>query len=248
MQLLLPLSGEAALIAEVHGRLLARFGRPGPFRPLDPVSQLVMGIIGGRTLGADSLRAFEALRARFASWEALRDGPAAAVEAAIRPVTYGPAKAQHLQRALHQLTALRERLELDFLGDWPVESALVWLERLPGVGRKVSAATLNFSTLRRPALVIDTHHLRVLARLHLVDPRAAIAEAYDHIVPRLPNGWDADDLDDHHQLLKKLGQTYCHAGTPSCGGCPLRDLCPSGCMAPVVRRPESRGRRGRARR
>ena len=228
MQLLLPLSSETALIAEIHGRLQARFGRPGPFRPLDPVSQLVMGIIGGRTLGADSLRAFEALRARFASWEALRDGPAAAVEVAIQPVTYGDAKAPRLQLALCQVTEARGRLELDFLGDWPVEAALVWLERLPGVGRKVSAATLNFSTLRRPALVIDTHHLRVLARLRLVGPNATIGMAYDHIVPRLPMSWEAVDLDDHHQLLKKLGQTYCHAGTPSCGGCPLRDLCPGG--------------------
>ena len=228
MQLLLPLNSEAALIADAHRRLLARFGRPGPFRHLDPVSQLIMGIIGGRTLGADSLRAFKALLGEFASWEALRDGPAAAVEAAIRPVTYGPAKARHLQRALRQVTVLRGRLELDFLGDWPVEPALAWLERLPGVGRKVSAATLNFSKLRRPALVIDTHHLRVLARLRLVGPRATIAMAYDHIVPRLPETWDAAELDDHHQLLKKLGQTYCHAGVPSCGGCPLRALCPGG--------------------
>ena len=226
MQLLLPLDREAALIAEIHGRLLARFGRPGPFRHLDPVSQLVMGIIGGRTLGVDSLRAFKALLAGFASWEALRDGPAPAVEVAIRPVTYAPAKARHLQRALRQVTALRGRLELDFLGDWPVAPALAWLERLPGVGRKVSAATLNFSRLRRPALVIDTHHLRILVRLRLVGPRASIAQAYDHIVPRLPDTWDAAELDDHHQLLKKLGQAHCHAWQPSCDGCPLQDLCP----------------------
>ena len=248
MQLLMPLNGEVALIAEIHGRLLARFGRPGPFRPLDPVSQLVMGIIGGRTLGADSLCAFEALQDRFASWQALRDGPATAVEVAIRPVTYGPAKARHLQRALRRLTALRGRLELDFLSDWPVEAALAWLERLPGVGRKVSAATLNFSTLRRPALVIDSHHLRTLARLRLVGSRASIAAAYDHILPRLPSAWGAADLDDHHQLLKKLGQTHCRTGPPSCGGCPLRPLCPSASTAVVIKPLESRGRRGRGRR
>lgn len=228
MQLLLPLTRENALIAEIQRRLLACLGRPGPFRPLDPVSQLVMGIIGGRTLGADSLRAFKGLLVGFPSWEALRDGPGPAVEAAIRPVTYGEAKARHLQRALRLVTALRGRLDLDFLGDWPVEPALAWLERLPGVGRKVSAATLNFSTLRRPALVIDTHHLRVVARLRLVGPHATIATAYDHIVPRLPRSWDAADLDDHHQLLKRLGQRHCHAQAPSCGACPLRDLCPSG--------------------
>ena len=245
MQLLLPLSGESTLLAQIHDRLLARFGRPGPCRPLDPVSQLVMGIIGGRTLGSESLRAFGTLRARFASWEALRDGPGAAVEAAIRPVTYAEAKARHLQRALRQVTALRGRLELDFLSDWPVGHALAWLERLPGVGRKVSAATLNFSRLRRPALVIDTHHLRVLVRLRLVGPQTSVVVAYDHIVPRLPAAWDAAKLDDHHQLLKRLGQIHCHARDPACDGCPLRTLCPS---VALVRPPGSRGRRGRARR
>ena len=226
MQLLLHLNGETSLFARIHDRLIRRFGRPQPCRQLDPVSQLVMGIIGGRTLGADSLKAFGALRAGFETWEVLRDGPGPAVERAIRPVTYAEAKARHLQAALRQLTSQRGRLELDFLADWPVEAALAWLERLPGVGRKVSAATLNFSTLRRPALVIDTHHLRVLARLRLVGNRSSIAAAYDHVMPRLPAAWSAAELDDHHQLFKTLGQKLCRARDPSCGPCPLRDLCP----------------------
>jgi adenine-specific DNA glycosylase len=113
-----------------------------------------------------------------------------------------------------------------------VDQALIWLERLPGVGRKVAAATLNFSTLRRAALVIDTHHLRVLRRLGLIDRRAGTVEAYDRLVPLLPGGWTAADLDEHHQLMKALGQTNCRHAFPICRRCPLRDLCPTAAAGP----------------
>jgi len=228
MQGLLLLEDETALPAEFHRRLLKRYGEPGPWHHLDPVSQLVMGLIGGRTRSGVSLACFEALLARYGSWEAVRDGPVEDLKATIAPVTFAEAKAPRLKAALQQVMALRGRLELDFLADWPVDQALAWLERLSGVGRKVSAATLNFSTLRRKALVIDTHHLRILRRLGLIRPRAGVAEAYRRVVPRLPPDWTAKDFDDHHQLFKTLGQRRCHHAAPCCGVCLLQDLCPTG--------------------
>ena len=101
-------------------------------------------------------------------------------------------------------------------------------ERLPGAGRKVSAATLNFSTLRMRALVVDTHHLRVVRNLGLTRPHATYEEAYRRLMPRLPAQWGAAELDDHHQLMKALGQTICRPESPRCGACPLQDLCPTG--------------------
>ena len=64
--------------------------------------------------------------------------------------------------------------------------SLIWLERLSGVGRKFAAATPNFGTLARPALVIDTHHLRVLRRLGFVGWRADLRKTYDTVMPLLP--------------------------------------------------------------
>ena len=235
MQGLLPFEDTIATPAVLHGRLIARYGVPGPWHHLDPVSQLVMGLIGGRTHSDVSLACFEALRQRFASWEDVRDAPPRDIQACIARVTFAEAKAPRLKAALQRVTALRGRLELDFLADWPVEPALVWLERLPGVGRKVSAATLNFSSLRHKALVLDSHHLRVLKRLGLIRPRADAEEAYRRIVPRLPPDWTAKDFDDHHQLFKTLGQRRCHHAAPACPGCPLRALCPIG------NRPAGRG-------
>ncbi|MGI9384490.1 MAG: endonuclease III domain-containing protein [Methyloligellaceae bacterium] len=188
---------------------------------------MVMAILGGRTYRAISKSAFHALLDRFGGWEAVRDAAVEDVGEVIAPVTYGQEKARRLQAALARVTVLRGRLELYFLRDWPVDSALDWLERLPGVGRKVSTATLNFSMLRKKALVIDTHHLRVLRRLGLVRPRASLEEAYRRVMPLLPQDWTAEALGDHHHLMTSLGERICRHRAPKCGACPLREICPA---------------------
>ena len=225
MQTLLFTDERTSVLEDIQARLRQRFGQPGPYVRLDPVSQLVVGIIGGRTHGRLSLAALEALVHRFGTWERVRDGREAAVRDAIRAVTYAEVKARRLQAALRAVTAARGGLTLEFLRAWTVAGAHVWLERLPGVGRKTAAATLNFSTLRRRTPVIDTHHLRVLRRFGLIGSRAGFAEAHDRIMPSLPEGWTADDLDDHHQLVKTLGQRICRHGLPDCGDCPLLNHC-----------------------
>ena len=141
----------AETVREVHFRLLGRFGSPGPWVYPDPVSQLVLGLVGGRTREAVSLAAFTSLARKFRCWEAVRDAPVAEVRATIRHVTYADVKADRLQCALKRLTDRRGRLELEFLGRLDLTSAMAWLMRLPGVGPKVAALTLNFSTLRMPA-------------------------------------------------------------------------------------------------
>ena len=186
-----------------------------------------MGVIGGRTHGEVSQSAFEALLMRYGSWEAVRDAPVGAIERTIRAVTYPEVKARRLIAALQTITRLHGRLTLDNLEVLPVEPALAWLERLPGVGRKAAAATLGFSTLNKRALVIDTHHLRVLHRLGLVSQRSGLRPAHDQIMPILPADWSSTDLDQHHFLMKRLGQTVCLHGVPVCRRCPLADLCPT---------------------
>lgn len=227
MQLLLDLDDRTRRLAKIHRRLHRRFGTPGPVLRLDPVSQLVLGLIGGRTRSEVSKSAFEALLVRFGDWAAMRDAPADEIEAVIRTVTFPEIKAPRLKMALVAITKAHGGLTLDSLAGLPVEAALTWLERLPGVGRKVAAATLNFSTLRMRALVIDTHHLRVLRRLTFVGEHSNLTQAYDRIMPILPSAWSAAALDDHHQLMKRLGQTICRHYEPLCRCCPLHDLCPT---------------------
>jgi len=140
----------------------------------------------------------------------------------------GFGRPQPLRQTLQRIAAKHPDFDLHFLGNEPVAKALAWLERFPGVGRKVSAATLNFSTLQRPALVIDAHVLRVLQRLGLVSLKATSAEeAYDPFMANLA-AWTASDLSELHCLIKRLGQETCHAGRPDCRGCPLEAQCKTG--------------------
>lgn len=240
MQLLLDLDDRTGRLAEIHRRLRRRFGAPGPSLRLDPVSQLILSLIGGRTRGEVSKSAFETLLSRFGDWAAVRDAPADEIEKAIRAVTFAPVKARRLKAALMAITNAQDGPTLDGLAGLSVEQALAWLERLPGVGRKVAAATLNFSALRMRALVIDTHHLRVLRRLAFVGARTSPTRAHGRIVPLLPPDWSAAALDDHHQLMKRLGQAICRHHVPRCHCCPLQEVCPT---APPRRdRGRTRGR------
>lgn len=227
MQLVLDLDDRTRRLAEIHRRLQRRFGPLSPPLLLDPVSQLVIGLLGGRTRSEVSKAAFEALLRRFGTWEAVRDAPLGEIRTVIQDVTFAELKAPRLKAALGAITRAHGGLTLESLGPMTPGDALAWLERLPGVGRKAAAATLNFSTLRKAALVIDTHHARVLRRLAFLGARDTLTQAYDRVMPLLPPARSAADLDEHHQLMKRLGQAICRHRAPLCQCCPLQDLCPS---------------------
>jgi endonuclease-3 len=214
-------------LERIHRLLLASYGRPGPWVLFDPVSQLVMALIGTRTVTTTSKRVFVALVRRYGSWAEVSGRPPAELRALLVPVTYADVKAERLPAALRAIARQCGALDLDFLGAWPEEPALHWLERLPGVGRKVSAATLNFSLLRRRVLVVDLHHLRVVQRLGLVPRNAALAQVYHMLMRGLPDRWTAADLDDHHMLIMHHAQTVCRVLAPRCGACVLAALCPT---------------------
>ena len=147
---------------EIHQRLCAHYHCPIKyFHTIDPLSELVSSLLSHRTLNRDSGRAFRALRERFANWEAMRDAPVAEVQEAISACTWPEQKAPRIQQVLREVTARGNGvMSLEFLRDWPVAEARAWLESLPGVGPKTSAAVLSFSNLRGRALPVDSHGLR----------------------------------------------------------------------------------------
>ena len=218
---------EKALL--VHRRLCAAYGCPIPFfHDLDPLSELVAALLSHRTRNADSGHAFRELQARFRSFAEVRDAPVAEVEAAIARVTWPEQKAPRLQAILRRITELRGDLSLDFLGEMAVREARAWLERLPGVGPKTSAAVLLFSRLRRPALPVDSHHHRVAVRLGLLPANVPPGPAHALLEAQLPPSFTAQDVYDNHEALMLHGQRCCYHARPACERCPVLDLCPYG--------------------
>jgi endonuclease III len=225
MQYGLPFEGISRL-TEMHRRLLAAFGPPRPTLRLDPVSQLVHSMLGARTRDAISRKTFAALTNRHSRWEELVELPYWDLFELIRGVTFAERKAEFIPLALRTIVKRRGRLDLDFLSTWPADTALQWLDDLPGVGPKTAAAVLNFSTLHQRALVVDTHYQRVAIRLGLIPEKTSLAKAARLLSREVPAAWNADDTETNFILVKQLGQECCRSGRTVCTQCPLCSLCP----------------------
>lgn len=216
-------------VLEIHHRLCRAYHCPiGYFHGLDPLSELVSSLLSHRTRNADSGAAFKALRHRFPAWADVVAAPTAEIEATIVRVTWPEQKAPRIQAILRSIQAERGALELDFLADLTVDEARAWLERLPGIGPKTSAAVLSFSTLRRPALPVDSHHHRVAIRTGLIPASLAVGPSHRVLAAQLPDDWDAQQIYDNHEVLMLHGQRCCFHHRPACARCPLLDLCPTG--------------------
>ena len=214
---------------EVHRRLCGVYGCPiAYFHSLDPLSELVSSLLSHRTRNAESGAAFKALRARYPDWAAVAAAPTTEVEAAIAGVTWPEQKAPRIQSVLRAIQSEVGALSLDFLADVPVEDARAWLERLPGVGPKTSAAVLSFSLLRRAALPVDSHPHRVAARTGLIPAGLAVGPSHQVLSAQLPSDWDAQQVYDNHEVLMLHGQRCCFPRNPACSRCPLLELCPAG--------------------
>ena len=218
-------------ILELQSLLLERYGKPPERVPWDPLTQFIYSLLSSRTKTEESHQVMRDLRARFGassrSWEELRDAPAEDIERAIQVVTFPEVKAPRLKLALMQITARYGELTLDFLAKYRTEKIREWLESFEGVGPQISAAVVNFSTLRRRALCVDANHLRVVQRLALT-PRADGGVTEERLMRLIPADWDAAKLDEHHSLVKLHAQTLCTFSDPKCRPCPLLGMCPTG--------------------
>ena len=218
-----------AFVLEVHRRLTELYGSSIKyFHDLDPLSELVSSLLSHRTKNAMSRKAFHQLLDAFGSWEAVRDAATTEVEAAIQPCTWPEQKAPRIQQVLRAITEAKGTLSLDFLGTMETGIARDWLEELPGVGPKTSAAVFSFSTLRGRALPVDSHHFRVAFRLGIILEKIGKGKANWVLEALLPESFTAQDFYDHHQLLMKHGQKVCIHYSPDCGHCVLLEICPTG--------------------
>lgn len=94
------------------------------------------------------------------------------------------------------------------------------LLRLPGVGRKTANLILG-DLFGKPAVVADTHCIRIAGRLGLTDntdPTKVEMDLKKIIDP-------ADQNDTCHRFVH-FGRDICAARAPKCAACFLTDLCP----------------------
>jgi endonuclease-3 len=216
-------------VLQVHRRLLAVYGAHlvSLHERLPPLDQMLRSILGSKTRTEVSWAAFVRLRAEFGNdWKHLARAKPDEILPLITDVTHAEYKAPQMLGALAQIGHHRSGdLTLEFLSKSTPDAARAWLERIKGVGPKISASVVNLSTLAMPALVVDSHHHRVAQRIGLISSRMTAEAAHDALPRQLPPTWSAMRFEQHHALFKAHGQVLCRHDRPNCAPCPLNDLC-----------------------
>ncbi len=202
-------------------RILAdTYGYPTWRQHLPPVDELVCTILSQNTSDVNRDKAFTQLRARFPTWQAVRDAPVDEVIEAIRPAGLCDTKGPRIQEVLRQLSDQHGAITLDFLADMDVESAKAWLTNFNGVGPKTAAIVLLFA-FNKPAFPVDTHVHRVTQRLGLIGPKTTREQAHVDLEAIIPPG----DYYQAHLNFIQHGRQICQARRPLCERCPLTALC-----------------------
>jgi endonuclease-3 len=205
---------------KVHQKLLEAFGEPVWRNPLPPVDELVSTILSQNTNDVNRDRAFNSLRAKFPTWEQVRNAKTEDVIGAIRVAGLANQKGPRLQQVLRDITAERGSLDLSFLSDIPLEEARAWLTKFKGVGPKTAAIVLCFS-LGLPAFPVDTHVYRVTGRIGLRPEKMTVEQAH----PYLESVFPPETYYAAHLNIIRLGREVCAARKPNCPVCPVRELC-----------------------
>ena len=208
---------------EVHERLLEKFGEPIWRNPLPAIDELVSTILSQNTNDINRDRGFNALRAKFPTWEKVRDAPEAEVIEAVRVAGLANQKAPRIQKVLRQISDERGKLDIEFLKEMPLEEAHAWLTKFNGVGPKTAAIVLLFS-LGMPSFPVDTHIYRLTGRIGLRPQKMTVEKAH----PYLESIFPPESYYAGHLNIIRLGREICKARKPECAICPLLDICDYG--------------------
>jgi len=206
---------------KVIARLLAeRYGFPTWRQHLPPVDELIDTILSQNTSDINRDKAFDRLRARYPTWEQVRDAPTAEVIDLIRPAGLSLTKGPVIQSVLREITEQCGRINIDFLEDMDIDGAKAWLTHFNGVGPKTAAIVLLFA-FNKPAFPVDTHVHRVTQRLGLIGPRVGREQAHVDLEAIIP----PDEFYQAHLNMIQHGRTLCRAQRPLCEQCPLTQVC-----------------------
>jgi len=205
---------------KIHKILLDFYGEPVWRNPFPPLDELISTILSQNTNDTNRDRAYNSLREKFPTWEAVRDAPQEQVIEAIRVAGLANQKGPRIQVVLQEITRQRGGLDLDFLKEYSSEEALNWLLAFKGVGLKTASIVLQFS-LGKPAFPVDTHIYRISGRLGLRPQKMNADKTHKHLADQLP----PETYHAAHLNIIRLGREICSARKPKCEQCPLSDEC-----------------------
>ena len=185
----------------------------------DPWRLLVMGRLSAQCTDARVNIVCRELFTRFPDAAAMAAADLAEVEAIVRPCGLYHTKAQNIIDASRMLLT-------EYGGEMPHE--MDELLRFPGVGRKI-ANLLRGDLFGLPAIVADTHCIRICGRLGLYPQSEKDPTRVEKTLVKLVEPAEQSDL--CHRLVQ-FGRDVCSARAPKCNECPLYALCDMGGAKP----------------
>ncbi len=198
---------------EIIGRLKKEYPDAGCTLDYDQAWKLLVSVrLAAQCTDARVNTVVEGLFAKYPDVNALAAAEVADIERIVHPCGLGNSKARDISACMRMLRdEYGGRVPEDF-------DALL---KLPGVGRK-SANLIMGDVFGKPAIVTDTHCIRLVNRMGLVDgikePAKVERELWKIIPPQ-------EGSDFCHRLVCH-GRKICTARTkPHCDRCCLEDIC-----------------------
>lgn len=202
------------LAREIIERLKVEYPNTGCSLEYDDAWKLLVSVrLAAQCTDARVNVVVQDLYKKFPTVEALAAADVAEIEEIVRPCGLGKSKAK-------DISACMKILKEQYGGKVPEDfDALL---ELPGVGRK-SANLIMGDVFGKPAIVTDTHCIRLVNRMGLVkgikEPKKVEMELWK-LIP-------AEEGNDFCHRMVDHGREICTARTqPYCDKCCLEDICP----------------------
>ena len=176
---------------------------------------LVMGRLSAQCTDKRVNEVSRSLFERYKTPKEMAECDISELEEIIRPCGLFRMKAKNLRDASRELI---DR----FSGEIPND--IDALCTLPGVGRKI-ANLLVGDLYGAPAIVCDTHFIRIMARLGMYPASEKNPEKIERIIRELFPAERGGELC-HRVVL--FGRDICTARSPRCAECPMRHICKEG--------------------
>lgn len=199
-----------ALLEEVYPQALCALEWKG-----EPWRLLVMGRLSAQCTDKRVNLVCEKLFGRFPTPEELAYGDLAEIEELVRPCGLYRTKALQIKEACRMLVE-------EYHGVLPDD--MEKLLAFPGVGRKIANLLIS-DVYGKPAIVADTHCIRIAGRLGFVKEGEKRPEKVEKTLSALVNPEKQSDF--CHRLVQ-FGRDTCTARSPKCHACPLLSVCKSG--------------------
>ena len=178
----------------------------------EPWKLLVMGRLSAQCTDARVNIVCEELFSVYPTNSALADAPPEDIEAIIRPYGLYKTKAASIKAS-----AIKLRDEYGSIIPDDMDTLLTF----PGVGRKIANLLLG-DIYHRPAIVADTHCMRICGRLGMYRDGLRDPHKVELIMSELI---EPEKQSDFCHRIVQFGRDTCSARVPKCEICPLGDIC-----------------------